>query len=262
MTSETALPPVHQEQPGPGVTVLRIDRPHRRNALDAPTVELLRAGLADAARRRDAAVVITGGDEFFSSGGDVASMPGPEDGLLAPAARLVLIHDLVTSMVRADQVIVAAVERYAIGAAWGIVLACDLVVAGENAYFKAPFAARGLTADAGTAYHLPRRLGQQRAAAHLFLGEPLPARDARAAGLVTETVASGSATARAVELATVLAAGPTQSNAVTKSLLAQDRADLAQFLANERTAMALANHGTNAQEGKRAFLERREPRFS
>lgn len=262
MTSETAQEPVHQENPGPGVTVLRLDRPHRRNALDARTLELLGAGLADAARRRDAAVVITGGDDFFSSGGDVASMPGPDEGVLAPAARLALIHDLVTSMVRADQVIIAAVERYAIGAAWGIVLACDLVVAGANAYFKAPFAARGLTADAGTAYHLPRRLGQQRAAAHLFLGEPLAAPDARAAGLVTETVPPGSATARAVEIATTLAAGPTQSNAITKSLLAQDRADLAQFLANERTAMALAGHGTDAREGRDAFLERREPRFS
>ncbi|MEU1981998.1 enoyl-CoA hydratase/isomerase family protein [Nocardia sp. NPDC019395] len=262
MTSEIAQEPVHQENPSPGVTVLRLDRPQRRNALDTQTLELLGTGLAAAARREDAAVVITGGNDFFSSGGDVASMPGPDAGVLAPAARLTLIHDLVTSMVRADQVIIAAVERYALGAAWGIVLACDLVVAGEDAYFKAPFAARGLTADAGTAYHLPRRLGLQRAAAHLFLGEPLTAREARAAGLITETAAPGQATARAVELATTLAAGPTQSNAITKSLLAQDRADLAQFLANERTAMALAGHGPNAREGRDAFLERREPRFS
>ncbi|WP_024805840.1 enoyl-CoA hydratase/isomerase family protein [Nocardia sp. BMG51109] len=262
MTSETAQVPVHQEHPGPGVTVLRLDRPHRRNALDAQTAELLRAGLAGAARRRDAAVVITGGDDFFSSGGDVESMPGPDGGVFGPAERLTLIHDLVLAMIGADQVIIAAVERYAIGAAWGLVLACDLVVVGENAYFKAPFAARGMTADAGTAYHLPRRLGQQRAAAHLFLGEPLTARDARTAGLVTETVAPGSATSRAVELATTLAAGPTQSNAITKSLLARDRADLAQFLASERTAMALAGHGPNAREGRNAFLERREPHFS
>ncbi|GAA5056573.1 enoyl-CoA hydratase/isomerase family protein [Nocardia callitridis] len=262
MTSESAQEPVHQEQPSPGVTVLRIDRPQRRNALDQRTVELLRSGLADAAARQDAAVVLTGGDEFFSSGGDVASMPGPEGGVLAPARRLTMIHDLVTTMVRADQVILAAVERYAIGAAWGIVLACDLVVAGENAYFKAPFASRGLTADAGTAYHLPRRLGQQRAAAHLFLGEPLTVSDARTAGLVTETVPPGSSTARAIALAETLAAGPNQSNALTKSLLAQDRSDLAQFLANERAAMALANHGPNAREGRAAFLERREPRFS
>lgn len=262
MTSDTAQAPVHQEHQGPGVSVLRLNRPHRRNALDAPTLDALRAGLADAARRRDAAVVLTGGDDFFSSGGDVASMPGPEAGVLGPAERLTTIHELVLSMVRADQVVVAAVERYAIGAAWGIVLACDLVIAGEDAYFRAPFAARGLTADAGTAYHLPRRLGQQRAAAHLFLGEPLTARDARAAGLVTETVPSGSATARALDIAATLAAGPSQSNALTKSLLAQDRADLAQFLAAERTAMALAGHGPNAQEGRAAFLERREPRFS
>lgn len=262
MTSATAQEPVRHEHPGSGVTVLTLDRPHRRNALDARTLELLAAGLSGAARRGDAAVVLTGGDEFFSSGGDVASMPGPDGGVFAPAERLALIHELVISMVRADQVIIAAVERYAIGAAWGLVLACDLVIAGENAQFRAPFAARGLTADAGTAYHLPRRLGQQRAAAHLFLGEPLTAPDARAAGLVTETVTPGTATARAVEVATTLAAGPTQSNALTKSLLAQDRADLAQFLANERTAMALAGHGRNAYEGRTAFLERREPRFS
>ncbi|MBD0862863.1 enoyl-CoA hydratase/isomerase family protein [Gordonia sp. zg691] len=261
MTSERFAVPVCHEHPSPRVTLLRIDRPHRRNALDAETIKLLKAGLEESARRRDAAVVITGGDEFFSSGGDVASMPGPEDGVFGPAARLSLIHDLVTSMVHADQLIIGAVERYALGAAWGIVLACDLVVAADNAYFKAPFAARGMTADAGTAYHLPRRLGQQRAAAHLYLGEPLTAADARTAGLVTETVEAGHATARAVELAATLAAGPIQSNAITKSLLAQDRADLAGFLANERTAMSLAGHGADAREGQTAFLERREPNF-
>ncbi|WP_101523431.1 enoyl-CoA hydratase/isomerase family protein [Nocardioides houyundeii] len=245
-----------------GVTTLRLNRPHRRNALDAATVDLLRAGFAEAAQRGDAAVVLTGGEEFFSSGGDVASMAGADAGVFAPAARLAKIHDLINSMVGADQLVIAAVERYAIGASWGIVLACDLVVAAEDAYFLAPFAARGMTADAGTGFHLPRRLGHQRAAAHLYLGERLGAAGALEAGLITETSPSGQATARALELAARLANGPKQSNAITKSLLNHDRAGLAQFLRGERAAMALAGHGPDAREGQTAFLERREPHFS
>lgn len=245
-----------------GVATLRLHRPHRRNALDRELLERLTAGLRDAERRGDAAVVLTGGDEYFSSGGDVGSMPTTRDGLFGPASRLALVHELVEAIVRSDVVVVAAVEGYAVGAAWGVVLACDLVVAADDAFFAAPFAARGLTADGGTAYHLPRWLGPQRANRHLLLGERLAARSAADAGLVGELVPAGTATARAQETARLLAAGPRESNALTKRLVsAGARAGFTEFLAAERTAVALAGQGRDAAEGRAAFTERRPPRF-
>ncbi|MBP2366502.1 enoyl-CoA hydratase/isomerase family protein [Pseudonocardia parietis] len=244
-----------------GVTTLRLHRPHRRNALDHALLEQLATALREAERRGQAAVVLTGGDTYFSSGGDIGSMPTSSDGLFGPASRLALVHEVIETVTRSDVVVVAAVEGYAVGAAWGLVLACDLVVAAEDAFFAAPFAARGLTADGGTAYHLPRRLGPQRAAKHLLLGERLTAGAAAEAGLVSEVVAPGAATGQAVAIAQRLALGPRESNALTKRLQAATRADLGEFLATERMAVSLAGHGGDAAEGRAAFTDRREPRF-
>ncbi|MEQ3552999.1 enoyl-CoA hydratase/isomerase family protein [Pseudonocardia nematodicida] len=246
----------------PGVTTLRLHRPHRRNALDIATLDLLLAALRDAERRGDAAVVLTGGDAYFSSGGDVGSMPTAADGLFGAASRLARAHEVIETIGRSDLVVVAAVEGYAVGVAWGLVLACDLVVAADDAFFAAPFAARGLTADGGTAYHLPRLLGPQRAARHLLLGERLGAVDAAGAGMVSELVPPGTATVRARATADRLAAGPRESNALTKRLTAHTRAELPAFLAAERTAVALAGHGRDAAEGRAAFAAKREPRFT
>jgi 2-(1,2-epoxy-1,2-dihydrophenyl)acetyl-CoA isomerase len=260
-TTESALP-LHVSCAA-GVTTLRLERPERRNAVDEALAEALLREVRAAKGRGDAALVLTGGPSYFSSGGDVGSMPGPEGGLFGAAARLERLHEVILELAGADLVTIAAVEGYAVGVAWGLVLGCDLVVAADDAFFVAPFAARGLTADGGVAFHLPRALGRQRAAAHLYLGERLPARSAYDAGLVTELVAPGTATDRAEELAARLAAGPRESNALTKSLVARAATDeLAAFLRAERVAVSLAGHGRNAQEGKSAFRERREPDFS
>lgn len=244
-----------------GVTTLRLHRPHRRNALDHAVLEQLATGLREAEQGGQAAVVLTGGDAYFSSGGDIGSMPTSGDGLFGAASRLALVHEVIEMITRSDVVVVAAVEGYAVGAAWGLVLACDLVVAAEDAYFAAPFAARGLAADGGTAYHLPLRLGPQRAAKHLLLGERLTARAAADAGLVSELAPPGTATGQAVAIAHRLALGPRESNALTKRLQAATRADLGEFLATERMAVSLAGHGGDAAEGRAAFTDRREPRF-
>lgn len=240
------------------VLELRLDRPHRRNALDLELVEeLLQAVTTEAPRAR--AIVLTGGDRHFSSGGDVGSMPGPDDGLFGPAARLTLIHRLVRELRAASAPTVAAVEGYAIGAAWGLVLGCDVVVAAEDAFFLAPFARRGLAADGGVAWHLTRALGRQAAARHLLLGERLAAQDAFDAGLVTRLSPAGSATATALDLASALAAGPLESTAVTRWMCDVAESDgLEAFLREERVGVSLAGHGRDAAEGHAAFAARRD----
>ena len=260
MTPEAEADPLAVDTTA-GVTTLRLQRPHRRNALDHDLLRRLVSGVRDAEQRGAAAVVLTGGDAYFSSGGDVGSMPTSQQGLFGAASRLALVHELVETIVRSDAVVIAAIEGYAVGAAWGVVLACDLVVAAEDAYFLAPFADRGLTADGGTAYHLPRRLGPQRAARHLLLGERLTATAALDAGIVSELVRGGSATERATAAAHRLAAGPRESNALTKRLAAAVHADLGDFLATERMAVSLAGHGADSAEGRAAFAEKRPPRF-
>jgi 2-(1,2-epoxy-1,2-dihydrophenyl)acetyl-CoA isomerase len=244
------------------VLLARLNRPNMRNALDDATLTGLFGALDEAEATGARAVVLTGGDAYFSSGGDVRSMPGPDAGLFGPARRLDRIHALIERLSGADLPVVAAVEGYAVGAALGVVLACDLVVAAEDARFMVPFAARGLTADAGAAWHLTRRLGHQRAAAHLLLGEPLPATEAHRVGLVTRLVPAGTVTEAALELAGRLGSGPRESNAVTKSLMVRAAADeLRSFLDVERLGVSLAGHGGDSREGRLAFIEKRKPNF-
>lgn len=243
------------------VLELRLDRPERRNAIDRQLAEaLLDALTSDAPRAR--AVVLTGGDRHFSSGGDVASMPGPAEGLMGPATRLEVIHRVLRELRTGPAPTVAAVEGYAIGAAWGLVLACDVVVAADDAFFLAPFARRGLAADGAVAWHLTRALGRQGAARHLLLGERLAATDARAAGLVTSVVAPSTATSAALEVAAALAAGPVESTAVTRWMCdAAEQQGLETFLRDERIGVSLAGHGREAAEGHAAFADRREAAF-
>lgn len=241
------------------VLELRLDRPHRRNALDHQLVEeLLHALAVDAPRAR--AIVLTGGDLHFSSGGDVGTMPGPSDGLFGPAARLSLIHRAVREIRAAAAPTVAAVDGYAIGAAWGLVLGCDVVVAADDAFFLAPFARRGLASDGGVAWHLTRALGRQAATRHLLLGERLAAQDAYDAGLVTRVCPTGSATTVALELAADLASGPLESLAVTRWMCdVAEHEGLEAFLREERVGVSLAGHGRDAAEGHAAFAARRDP---
>ncbi len=243
------------------VLELRLHRPARRNAIDRTLAEALLDALASEARGARA-VVLTGGDEHFSSGGDVASMPGPADGLFGPAGRLELSHRVVRELRGGPAPTVAAVEGYAIGVAWGLALACDVVVAADDAFFLAPFARRGLAADGAVAWHLTRALGRQGAARHLLLGERLAAEDARAAGLVTSVVAPGAATAAALQVAATLAAGPVESTAVTRWMCdTAEQQGLESFLRDERIGVSLAGHGRDAAAGHAAFAERREAVF-
>lgn len=243
------------------VLALRLHRPERRNALDHATVDALLSALHEhGATAR--AIVLTGGDAYFSAGGDVASMPTPADGLMGPAARLTRIHEVLRTLRAGGTPSVAAVEGYAIGVGWGLALGCDVVVASREAFFAAPFARRGLAADGGVAWHLTRRLGRHAANRHLLLGERLGATDAHAAGLVTTLADAGHATADALAIAATLADGPAGSTAVTRWMcdVAED-ADLTAFLREERVGVALAGHGADAAEGHAAFAEKREAVF-
>ena len=246
------------------VATIRIDRPEVRNAFDLQTWRELSEAFT--AVRHDTslrAVVLTGGDSFFSAGGDMSTMQGPLRGLTAPVERLSLAHDVIRGIATLAVPVIAAVEKYAIGVAWGLVLSCDLVVAGESAFFQAPFAMRGLVADAGTAWSLPRRLGHQRAMRYLLLSERMPTVEAYELGLVSHLAEDGRATSTAVEVARRLAGGPSESNALTKSLVSRSGSlDLQGFLEAERVAVALGAHGKNAIEGRAAFTERRTPEFS
>lgn len=255
---------VHISRPEAAVAVITLDRPAARNALNWQSWGELAAALAEIEGDDDCrAVILTGTGGYFCAGGDIKSSPVRGKGLSAPAARLSAGHKVLLSLVNLPKPVIAAVEGPAFGAGWSLALACDIVVAADDAVFSAAFVLRGLVPDVGAAWFLQRALGRQRASRLLFTGQRLSAVEAEGYGLVSETSPPGQALDEAMALAQRLAAGAPEALRLTKGLVrgAQDL-PLERFLDLEWLSFTLDSTGPDAAEGRAAFREKREPDFS
>lgn len=256
-----------------GVLTITLDRPDVHNALDWQAREELVAAFArasaDAAVR---AVVLTGaGDRAFCTGADLrVPMPSIAKPEGAPArtqgdiARGIATgwQRVVTAVLDCEKPVVAAVNGTAAGAGMHLALACDVVVMSESAKLVPVFVRRGIAPDAAGAYLLSRLVGPMRAKQIYLFGDDVPAARASQWGLVSELVPAERTVEVATELATRLASGPTRALAVTKRLVnhAMD-VDREAALAEEAWGQELVMTSEDAQEGVRAFVERRETSF-
>jgi enoyl-CoA hydratase/carnithine racemase len=205
------------------IVVLTINRPHRRNALDAQTLaelhRLLDSLNGDPAAR---AVVLTGAGNAFCAGADIKAQPDdlidtsatPQTALQAAATSRVAItlsaQELMASAFekihRLRQPVIAAVNGFALGGGFALALACDIRYATTQATFGAVFIRHGVSAcDMGTSYHLPRLIGASRAAELMLTGRVFDATEAATIGLVLGVVEGGelldTALAKAREIA-------------------------------------------------------------
>ncbi|MGO4759092.1 enoyl-CoA hydratase/isomerase family protein, partial [Streptomyces sp. 2MCAF27] len=161
-----------------------------------------------------------------------------------------------------EKPVIAAVNGTAAGLGAHLAFACDLVIAAESARFIEVFVRRGLVPDGGGAYLLPRLIGPQRAKELLFFGDSLSAAEAERIGLVNRVVPDGELAKTAREWAERLAAGPTRAIALTKQLVNGSlEADRAAAFAAEAAAQEINMTTADAQEGVRAFAERRAPEY-
>ena len=269
MTAEVGL---RVERDG-AVLRLTLDRPDVHNALDWRTreglVAALREASADLAVR---AVVLTGsGDRAFCTGADLrVPLPAPPKPEGAPeraqgdVARGIATgwQQVVTAVLDCEKPVVAAVNGTAAGAGMHLALACDVVLMADTAKLVPVFVRRGIAPDAAGAYLLTRLVGPQVAKRLYLLGDDVPAVEALRLGLVADVVPAGELPSAADALAARLAAGPTRTLAVTKRLV--NRAldvDRDTALVEEAWAQELVMTTEDAQEGVRAFVERRETRF-
>jgi 2-(1,2-epoxy-1,2-dihydrophenyl)acetyl-CoA isomerase len=211
------------------------------------------------------AVLITGAGRGFSSGADLKEQRGDGDGGLPDlSARLKEIyHPIITGLREMPKPVVAAVNGPAVGIGCSLALACDLIVAGESAYFLLAFVNIGLVPDGGSTAFLPARIGYARAAEMAMLGERVPAAQALDWGLVNQVVADEDLEATADALLQRLATGPTRSYAGSKRLLNRRAyADLAGQLDAEAEAQREQGQGKDFVEGVMAFAEKRDPNFT
>jgi 2-(1,2-epoxy-1,2-dihydrophenyl)acetyl-CoA isomerase len=265
-----AEPPVHAvllvEDVG-AVRRLTLNRPASLNAVTAELRERLIAALEEAsADRKVRVVVLTGAGRAFCSGADLSGGAGSREAppVAGDVARMLRrgVQRMVAAVLDCEKPVLCALNGVAAGVGVQLALACDLVVAAEEASLVQVFARRGLVPDGGAAWLLPRLVGVQRAKELLFLGEKVRAADAERLGLVNRVVPGAELEKAVAEWSERLAVGPTRAFALTKTLVnASLDADRAASFAAEATAQEINMTTRDAQEGIRAFVERREPGF-
>ena len=251
------------------VATVTLNRPAALNALDEAMMEALEEVFtsleADASVR---AVVLRGAGEHFMAGGDIKFF---HRGLeLAPAERrrrferiVHKIHPTMLAIRRMPQPVVASVRGAAAGFGMSLLMACDLAVAAEDAYFTVAYSLIGTSPDGSGTYHLPRIVGMKKATELALLAERFDAATALSLGLVNRVVPLAELESATAALAERLAAGPTRAYANTKRLLGSSLAStLPAQLQAEAEAFADCAASEDFGEGVRAFVEKRKPRFS
>ncbi|HTW77009.1 MAG TPA: enoyl-CoA hydratase-related protein [Thermoplasmata archaeon] len=245
---------------------LTIDRPDRRNALDVPSMRELKESLqALSIDESVRAVLLTGAGGAFSAGGDVATM----EEFRSRGELVSLFHDLTGEMEAAIREIVgmpkpvlAALPGVAAGGGLSLALAADWRIASENATLVPAFGALGAVPDGGLTYFLPHYLGLGLAQEMIFTNARVPAARARELGLVHEVVPPPALIGRAEARLAELADGPTFAYGRAKRLLvAAFGGTLETQMALERRAAVEAAARPELDEGIRAFVEKRPPKF-
>lgn len=245
------------------VARIALNDPARLNAMS----EAMGAALLDALHRASTearAVILTGEGRAFSSGANLddalAMLDDPErDG----GRQLERVFNPSVRMIRnMGQPVITALRGATAGVGCGLALAGDIILCSENAYFFHAFSKVGLVPDGGSTWLLSKAVGRVRAMRLMLLGEKLPAEQALEWGLVTRVVPDDELDATAMEIARNLASGP-KSLSMTKQL-AWDGLEsvLETALYNERLSQGAATRTDDFGEGVRAFVERREPRFT
>jgi 2-(1,2-epoxy-1,2-dihydrophenyl)acetyl-CoA isomerase len=217
-------------------------------------------------------IVLTGTGSTFCTGADLRSSAGPPprppdapEQVAGDIARNIRKHaqPLIETILELERPVIAAVNGTAAGLGMHLALACDLVVASRTARFIEVFVRRGLVADAGGAYLLPRLVGVQRAKELMFLGDDVDAARAFDLGLVNRVVEPHELDREVGALAARLAAGPTRAIALMKWLANRSLdTDRQTAFENESYAQEINMTTADGQEGVLSFLERRTPKFS
>jgi enoyl-CoA hydratase/carnithine racemase len=234
---------------GAGFVELHLDRAEKKNALTSAMYRELTDALSRAGRSADVrAVLIAGAGQAFCAGndlGDFLNAPGGTDAL-----------DFLLALVTFPKPIVAAVQGPAVGIGTTMLFHCDLVYAAPDASFIMPFVRLGLVPEGGSSLAAPALLGPARAARMLLLGEPMGAREAAAAGLVSEVVDAALLLDHARGKVAALLDLPPHALAATRGILRGDPAAMLARIDAEAALFAAALRSPEAKVVIAAFLGR------
>jgi enoyl-CoA hydratase/carnithine racemase len=246
------------------VATLTLNRPRARNALSAPLIEALIAGLRAAAEDPGVrAVVLTGAGGAFCAGADLRTAFAEDPDLLEHLdGKLDQYHAMIRSIVGAPKPVIAAVDGAAVGFGCDLALACDLRVISEEAYFQEKFVNIGLMPDGGGTFWLPRLVGLGRALEMMMLGEPITAARALDFGIANRVVPAAELAGEALRIATRLAKGPPLALAAMKRAAREGLGGgLDAALAAEKAGQISCLRSGDCMEGIAAWMQKREPEF-
>jgi 2-(1,2-epoxy-1,2-dihydrophenyl)acetyl-CoA isomerase len=247
------------------VGTITLNRPDKLNALD----DNMRQGLMGAldAVERDSGTrvaVITGAGRGFCAGGDIQKMFELKEGYHSATFRAYLEagHAVVRRIREVPKPIVAAVNGPAAGAGMNLALACDLRIASESATFTQAFSRLGLHPDWGGTFSLPRLVGIGKALEIFWLGDPVPAEEAKRMGLVNFIVPQDQFEQATQWLALRLAEAPPLPMALLKQAMYERvQTELDKVMESELEAQMKCFESEDFTEGLRAFAEKRAPKF-
>ena len=246
------------------VGVITLNRPEKMNAIDRSLIDDLEAAIAQARSGGVRALMVTGAGRGFCAGADLTAAPGmghtPGTESLAKKGMPLGYPSLLLQQF--PRPTIAAVNGPAVGAGFGLALACDIRIAAESARFSAIFAKRALSPDYGCTQLLPMAVGMSKALELMYTGDIIDAREAESIGLVSCVVPDDELLEHSMDLATKLASGPSVAHELTKKLTySASRHDLQDQLWLEGQASQATGSTEDRAEGVRAFHERREPVF-
>ncbi len=238
-----------------GIAVLTINRPAARNAVNGAVAAGIAGAVAELDSRKDVSVLIlTGAGGTFSAGMDLKGFLSGDDPVAGGRGFGGLTEQ------PPDKPIIAAVEGYALAGGFELALACDLIVASEDAWFGLPEVTRGLVAGAGGLLRLQRRIPYHIAMEIALTGARVPAARLHDAGLVNRLVPAGEALAAARDLATSIAANAPLALAASKRIIVESAEWPAAHAFAKQAEIAAPVFGSkDAIEGAAAFAGKRAP---
>ncbi len=247
-----------------GVAELTLNRPDSLNAFNDEMAAEVQDALKTAERDSNVrALLLTGAGKGFCAGQDLNAVRERPAGHSFRDHLLKTFNPIVAKLASIEKPVIAAINGAAVGAGFGIALACDIRYTSEAAKFRMAFIGIGLAPDSGTSYFLPRLLGLGRALELAYTNELIDAPTALTLGLVNKLLPAADLLPQARALALQLAAGPTRGYGLTKRAMNHAATGtLAEALDYEAHAQDIAGRTRDHQEGVTAFLEKRKADFT
>jgi 2-(1,2-epoxy-1,2-dihydrophenyl)acetyl-CoA isomerase len=244
------------------VQIIKLNRPDVLNSFNRKMALALQAEL-DRARHDKSirAVLITGNGKAFCAGQDLSEAIDEA----GPGIKNIVeehYNPIITRLRHIEKPVICAVNGVAAGAGANIALACDIVIAAENASFIQAFSKIGLIPDSGGTFFLPRLIGTQRALALMMLGDKVNAMDAQQMGMIYKVTTPEKLMEDALAIAHKLASMPTMALAYTKQLIYMSATNNLEKQLDAEGELQVKSAATyDYNEGVSAFLEKRPAVF-